>query len=195
MSETTIGAQWFSEYFDRYRKPLFESGVEGDLLALRNRVAECSDSGGKIVIVGNGGSAAIADHCAVDLSKNAGIRAISFAGAAWVSCLSNDFGYEEWVSRSLSMHADPRDVVVLISSSGASENMLRAAKTAKQLGMYVITLSGFAADNPLRRLGDLNLWVDSRAYNIVEMTHHIWLLAVIDALIGTAEYSSAGKGA
>jgi Phosphoheptose isomerase len=195
VSETKIDVQWFSTYFDRYRQPLFQSGVESDLLELRNRIAACNSSGGKVVIVGNGGSAAIADHCAVDLSKNAGIRAISFAGAAWVSCLANDFGYEEWVSRSISMHADSRDLVVLISSSGASENMLRAAKTAKKLGMGVVTLSGFAADNPLRGLGDLNLWVDSRAYNIVEMTHHIWLLAVVDALIGAAEYSSAGNGA
>lgn len=195
MSETKIDTQWFSKYFDRYRQPLFDSGVESDLLDFRNRIFACSAAGGKIIIVGNGGSAAIADHCAVDLSKNAGIRAISFAGAAWVSCLANDYGYEEWVSRSLSMHADSRDLVVLISSSGASENMLRAAKTAKGLGLYVVTLSGFAATNPLRGLGDLNLWVDSRAYNIVEMTHHIWLLAMVDSVIGAAEYSSAGKGA
>lgn len=192
MNDAKIDQKWFSDYFDRYRQPLFRSGVEADLIELRNRILSSRDAGGKVVIVGNGGSAAIADHCAVDLTKNAGIRAVSFAGAAWVSCLANDFGYEEWVARSLTMYADARDLIVLISSSGASENMLRAARTAQRLGMYVVTLSGFSPDNPIRQLGHLNFWVDSRAYNIVEMTHQIWLLAVCDALIGSAEYPAYG---
>ena len=93
------------------------------------------------------------------------------------------------------MHADAGDLVILISSSGASENMLRAAATAKAAGLYVVTMSGFAPDNPLRSLGDLNLWVNSRAYNIVEMTHQIWLLAVCDAIVGTSEYPASGPGA
>ena len=67
--------------------------------------------------------------------------------------------------------------------------MVNAAKRAKKLNMGVITFSGFNSDNPLRQLGDINFWVDSRAYNIVEMTHHIWLLAIVDYIIGHIEYS------
>ena len=76
-------------------------------------------------------------------------------------------------------------MAILISSSGKSQNILNGAKKAKNLGLSVITVSGFFPDNPLRKLGDLNLWVDSAEYNIVEMTHHVWLVAIIDYLIET----------
>ena len=56
-------------------------------------------------------------------------------------------------------------------------------KGAKLMGLNVITLSGFLPNNPLRKLGDVNLWVDSKAYNVVEMTHNIWLLSVVDYII------------
>ena len=89
------------------------------------------------------------------------------------------------------MYGESNDLVVLISSSGQSENILRAGRTARELGIPLVTLSGFAHDNPLRSLGDLNLWVESRAYNIVEMVHQVWLLSVCDAVIGSVEYSAS----
>ncbi len=183
-----IDRAWFDRYFDLYREALLENRPDEDLLRLRHEILQTRDSGGKVLIAGNGGSAAIADHCALDFTKNAGVRMVSFAGAPWVSCLANDYGYDQWVARSLDLHADDGDLVVLISSSGASANMLRAAERAKARGLFLVTLSGFGADNPLRRLGDINLWVNSRAYNVVEMTHHVWLVAVCDAIIGRAEY-------
>ena len=61
--------------------------------------------------------------------------------------------------------------------------MIKGAKRAKDMGLNVITLTGFLPNNPLRKLGDVNLWVDSKAYNIVEMTHNIWLLSVVDYII------------
>ena len=73
--------------------------------------------------------------------------------------------------------------MILISSSGQSPNILNGAKQAKEMKLPLVTLSGFRSDNPLRTMGDANLWVDSVAYNIVEMTHHVWLLAIIDYLI------------
>ena len=72
---------------------------------------------------------------------------------------------------------------MLISSSGQSENMIIGANKAKSLGVDVITLTGFSSDNPLRKLGSINFWVDSDKYNIVEMTHHVWLLAIVDYII------------
>ena len=85
--------------------------------------------------------------------------------------------------------AEPGDMAILISSSGNSPNMLNGAEKAKAMGLSLVTVSGFSEDNPLRKLGDLNLWVDSTAYNIVEMTHHVWLVAIIDYLIETNETS------
>ena len=86
-------------------------------------------------------------------------------------------------------YADSGDLAILISSSGKSQNILNAAKKAKEMGLSVITVSGFLSENPLRKLGDLNLWINSTEYNIVEMTHHVWLVAIIDYLIETKKLS------
>lgn len=137
----------------------------------------------KLIIVGNGGSAAIASHVAVDLTKNADVRAINFNEADLITCLANDYGYEHWVGQALDFYADEGDLLILISSSGSSVNIINAAKKAKEKGLMVITFSGFSKNNPLKSLGDLNFWVDSNEYNIVENTHSVWLLAVVDRLI------------
>jgi phosphoheptose isomerase len=73
--------------------------------------------------------------------------------------------------------------VILISSSGQSENIVNGALRAKELKLRLITFSGFRPDNPLRKTGDINFWVDSREYNIVEMVHQVWLLAIVDKII------------
>ena len=140
-------------------------------------------SGNKIIVVGNGGSAAMASHVAVDFTKAAGMRAINFNEADLITCFANDYGYEHWVAKALEAYADPGDLAILISSSGQSPNMLNGAKQAREMNLPLVTLSGFRADNPLRTMGDVNLWVDSTAYNIVEMAHHVWLVAIVDYLI------------
>jgi D-sedoheptulose 7-phosphate isomerase len=126
-----------------------------------------------------------ASHVTVDFTKAAGIRAINFNEADLITCFANDYGYENWVAQALEAYADQGELLILISSSGNSQNILNGAKKAKEMGLLVITLSGFLPDNPLRELGNLNLWVDSTEYNIVEMTHHVWLVAIIDYLIET----------
>ena len=105
--------------------------------------------------------------------------------------MSNDYGYERWIEKALELYADEGDLVVLISSSGKSINMLKAADYARNNDHVVVTFTGFVSDNPLKMRGGLNFWVDSRAYNIVEMTHQIWLLAVCDLIIGSAEYPAS----
>ncbi|MDZ4341098.1 MAG: SIS domain-containing protein, partial [Candidatus Binatia bacterium] len=132
-------------------------------------------------------SAAMASHVAVDLTKAAGVRAINFNEADLLTCLANDYGYEHWVEKALDFYADEGDLVILISSSGKSPNIVNGARRAHELKLRVITLSGFSPDNPLRALGEVNLWADSMAYNIVEMTHHIWLLALVDKLVVDSE--------
>ena len=125
----------------------------------------------------------MASHVSVDLTEAAEMRAINFNEADLLTCFANDYGYEHWVAKALEFYADEGDLVILISSSGQSPNMLNGAKQAREMGLPILTLSGFRSDNLLRTMGDLNLWVDSTAYNIVEMTHHVWLLAIIDYLI------------
>jgi len=175
-------------YFANYFKTIYQSLKTIDSAQLdqvATRVWKTDQSNKKIIVVGNGGSAAMASHVAVDFTKAAGIRAINFNEADLITCFSNDYGYEHWVAQALEAYADSGDMTILISSSGKSQNILNAAEKAKNMGLSVITVSGFSPNNPLRKLGDLNLWVDSSEYNIVEMTHHIWLVAIIDYLIET----------
>ena len=179
------------DFYKNYFKLLNEkiSDVDDKLLDKAvDLIKYVNNNKGKIIIVGNGGSAAMASHVAVDLTKNAGIKSINFNEADLLTCLANDYGYENWVSNALKFYAEKGDLAILISSSGSSRNILNGAKTAKELGLSVITLSGFKPDNPLRQLGDINFYVDSKGYNIVEMTHHVWLLAIVDRIIGKIEY-------
>ena len=154
-----------------------------DLRQIANLAQNVHLENRKIIVVGNGGSAAMASHVTVDFTKGAGIRAVNFNEADLLTCFANDYGYEFWVAKALEFYADSGDLAILISSSGQSPNMLNGAKQAKEMNLTTITLSGFRSDNLLRTLGDVNLWVDSTSYNIVEMTHHVWLLAIIDYLI------------
>jgi D-sedoheptulose 7-phosphate isomerase len=175
---------FYSEYFASIARCI--RNIETDCSMLERAVGLLGNVGtrkAKVILVGNGGSAAMASHVSVDLTKAAGLRAVNFNEADLVTCFANDYGYEHWVEKALESYADPHDLVVLISSSGSSSNIINAATTSKKMGLGLITFSGFSSENPLRKLGDLNFWADSTAYNIVEMTHHVWLLALVDKLI------------
>ena len=178
---------FYKNYFELLHEKI--AGVDNNLLdqavdMIKSTIANQR----KVIIVGNGGSAAMASHVAVDLTKNAGIRTINFNEADLLTCFANDYGYEHWVSQALKFYADKGDLAILISSSGSSKNILNGVKTAKEHGLQVMTFSGFNPENPLRKSGDINFYVDSKGYNIVEMSHHVWLLAIVDKIIGKIEY-------
>ena len=175
-------AEFFTGYFSELA---VQAGrvSSPDLLKAADVVDRSSANGGKVLVVGNGGSAAIAAHVAVDLVKAAGRRSMTFNESSLLTCYSNDFGYSVWVAEAISSFADAGDVAVLISSSGESDNIVNGAARALEMGLSVLTLSGFDAANRLRTMGDVNLWVDSSSYNVVEITHQTWLLAVVDYLI------------
>ena len=183
-----IDKKWLKNYLELYNNTIIDEGAINNLADFKELIFEAKSNGNKIIFVGNGGSAAISSHCAVDMTKNAGIRAVNFNEADLITCFANDYGYENWVVKALEFYSNKGDLVVLISSSGSSQNMVNAAKVAKQLKLKIITFTGFDKKNPLNRLGDLNFWVNSRAYNVIEMTHHIWILSVVDLIIGSAEY-------
>ena len=161
------------------------------LIKVRDLLIEVTNKNKKIIIVGNGGSAAIASHFSVDLTKNAKLRCLNFHDAGLITCFANDFGFERWVEKAIDFYGDEGDLLIIISSSGNSENMLNGVKAARNANFNsVVTLSGFSKDNPLNQLGDVNLWIDSKAYNFVENIHQIWLLAIVDLVIGKREYSA-----
>jgi D-sedoheptulose 7-phosphate isomerase len=179
-------------YLAEYRRLLENPEWPALIEAFRVRVVQAREAGGKLMLAGNGASASIASHLATDFAKQGKVRAMAFNDANLITALGNDCGYENWIAKAVEIYADPRDILVLISSSGRSPNVVKAAHEAKARGLYVAAFTGFAADNPLGAAADLNFWVDSRAYNIVECTHMILLAGVVDLLVGASEYSVTG---
>lgn len=138
------------------------------------------DRGSSVYVIGNGGSAGVASHAITDFVNVARLRAQTVHESSLLTCMANDYGYENAYARILSTLARPEDVLIAISSSGKSSNICNAAVKVRALGGFVITLSGFASSNPLRALGDLNIWLDSRDYGMVEIGHEFILHHIAD---------------
>ncbi|MFC1570446.1 SIS domain-containing protein [Candidatus Omnitrophota bacterium] len=134
-------------------------------------VLDTARSGGKLILIGNGASASIASHMATDFLKNCGVKAIAFSDSSLLTCLSNDLGYKYVFAKPTGMFAEENDILIAVSSSGKSENILKGVSAAKEKGSKVITLSGFGADNPLKKMGDVNFYVPSSEYGFVETIH------------------------
>ena len=173
---------FFSDYFCQLNR-LTTSLIESDLINVANKIINNQKLGGKVIVVGNGGSAAIASHVTVDLNKAAGIQAINFNDPAIITCFANDFGYENWVKEAIKIHCKSDDTVILISSSGESLNIINGMIEANLITESTVSLTGFNKNNTLSTLGSINLWLDSSVYNYVELVHNIWLLSMIDYII------------
>lgn len=144
--------------------------------------------GSVVYIIGNGGSAAVAEHIAIDLTKNAGLKALAVSGTPMLTTFSNDYGYENVFKKYIERFATKNDVLIAISSSGQSKNIVNACRAATKKKLKIITLSGFQADNPLRKLGHINFWVESKAFGYLEMLHGMILHWINDSLIGSETY-------
>ena len=140
------------------------------------------DRRNKVMFIGNGASASIASHMAADFWKNADVCATAFNDLAMLTCVSNDCGYENVFAKPIKMFAQPGDVLMAISSSGNSENILRAVRAARERGCSVISFSGFKAENALRGMGDLNFYVPAQSYGPVEVLHHALCHCIVDSL-------------
>ena len=128
-----------------------------------------------LYIVGNGGSAAVASHALIDFVNVAKINTQVLHESSLITCMANDYGYQNAYSRVLSEFLKPNDMLIAISSSGKSSNICNAAKIAKYKGAFVMTLTGFDMRNPLRHLGHFNFWLDSTDYGYVEIGHQFVL--------------------
>lgn len=194
MNSTQKDSNFLTNYlndFSNIIKP--NKDVIKNLIKVRDIFLKTSKKKGKILIFGNGGSAAIASHVSVDLTKNAKIRTVNFNESDLITCFSNDYGYERWIEKAVDFYADKNDTLVLVSSSGKSMNMVNACKAAKKKKIKVISFTGHTKNNPLSKITDLSLWINSKAYNFVENTHQIWLLTVCDLIIGKREYPAKKK--
>ena len=188
------------EKYDNYSE--FKNAIEhieasdnsGSVLKFNNGIdcavkmlSEIQNKKNRIYLVGNGGSAAIASHTAIDLLKNGNIPATAFNDASLLTCISNDIGFEDVFAKPIEMLAREGDLVICISSSGRSANIIKAAKTARAKGCAVLTLSGFEPDNPLRTLGNINFFVPSFSYGFLEIIHQYILHCILDAKMYTRD--------
>ena len=180
------------EYFKELQEAMMPNqAILEQLIEAKKSIIRTLDNKKKVIVIGNGGSAAMASHMSVDLTKNARVRSINFNEADLLTCFANDFGYDDVYSKAIEFYADEGDVLIAISSSGSSQNILNAVKQAKlQNFSSIMTFSGMAANNQLNQMGDNNFWVNSRAYNIIENTHQVWMLSLVDMIIGKSEYSA-----
>jgi len=184
----------FGSYVGLYLETLFNAtreaectGAGGDPMTLGaatvwvcNLCHETHGSGGKIMFIGNGGSMGIAAHMAVDFSKNGGLRSMALGDSAVLTCLGNDFGYHDVFARQIEWHGSASDVLMAISSSGESPNIIKGVRAARLKGSRIVTFSGFREDNPLRRMGDVNFYIRAEEYGFVELAHQTLLHAMLD---------------
>lgn len=183
-----------NDYFDTLAKAAKEAQVtdsQANSLERENawqqavkHVRATHEAGNKLMFIGNGGSAGIASHMAIDYSKNGNIRSMAFNDGAALTCLGNDLGYEQVFAKQIDLHARAGDLLIAISSSGKSQNILNAAKVARERGCAIYTFTGFSSGNPLRKMGDLNFYVDSGEYGFVEISHLALIHSILDLEMG-----------
>lgn len=149
----------------------------------------------RVFFVGNGGSAGIASHMTTDWMKNGGFAALCLNDGSQLTCLGNDLGFDQIFAKPLQMHARPGDLLIAISSSGNSPNILNAVEAARQRQASVITLSGFKPDNKLRRIGDVNFYVPKEHYGFVEISHLAICHALLDLTMGWRAEAEKGLAA
>ena len=173
----------FNKYFKNYNKSIYEllNNVDTSLIDKSvSLIDDCNKKNCKIFIVGNGGSSSIANHVSIDFVKAANIKSYTFNNSNLITAFANDYGHDNWICEAIKVFLQKNDVLILISSSGASKNILNAAKYCKNNKINFITFSGFNPNNQLSQMGNVNIHIKSKNYNFIEMSHHIILVSIVD---------------
>jgi len=173
----------YQKFFKDYNKSISDLLDNVDISLIDKSVAlilECKQNNGKVYVVGNGGSSSIASHVSVDFAKAANIPSDTFNNSNLITCFANDYGHDNWIKEAIKAYTNQNDILILISSSGTSKNIVNAAHYCKDNKIPLITLSGFDTNNSLAQLGNVNIHVPSKKYNFIEMAHHIILVSIVD---------------
>jgi phosphoheptose isomerase len=190
--DTTTPGRYLAAYSERLRTALDridENALEQVIL----RISEAAAAGNRVYSIGNGGSAAVADHLCCDFTKGTHVPghpvvdAVSLtSNVALYSAIANDFGFTSVFSRQLRMFGQRGDVLIAISSSGESANILEAVDEARELGMTTVGLTGFSGGHLKERV-DHALHVDVNNYGIVEDAHQLVMHVMAQYLVHTRE--------
>ena len=173
----------FEKYFKNYNQSIYDLLIDLDTSLIDRSVKlilKCKRNNGKVFIVGNGGSSSIASHVSVDFAKVANVPSNTFNNANLITCFANDYGHENWIKEAIKAYTQKNDILILISSSGNSKNIINAAKYCNENNIPLITFSGFDKENNLAKLGNINIHINSKNYNYIEMSHHIILVSIVD---------------
>ena len=180
---------FYNQYFYKINRAILSIDIHR-LEKLYNLILKTSKLKGTIFLFGNGANISTASHAATDFTKNAKIKTISLNDPNLITCFSNDYGFKNWIVKALEYYTSKKDLVILLSASGQSKNLIKAAEYCRKKKITVVTITGFKKNNSLAKKGNLNLWIDSKAYNIVEIAQMSILLSMIDKKIGSEVYSS-----
>jgi len=158
-----------------------------EIAAMARVLLHCFRSGGKVLICGNGGSACDAMHFAEELTGRfrkipPALPAIPLTDAAHLTCVANDWAFAHTFSRHIAALGKPEDILIALSTSGDSENIVRAVEQAKQAGMGVILLLGKSGGHVLHK-GDFQLVVPSQCSERIQEIH----MMVLHILVETVE--------
>ncbi len=149
----------------------------------KDRTFDIRESNKRVFFIGNGASASMASHFAADLAKNGRVNTEVFTDLSLMTAIANDISYDRIFAEPLKMKMHQGDMLVAISSSGNSSNVLYGVETAGELGGIVITLSAMKEENNLRRSGDLNFYTPAQTYGLAETAHaailHFWMDSLI----------------
>lgn len=184
-------------YFEKYERAIADAlastqfrGVDTDipckekgLEEWQKLTLETKSTSGTIYFVGNGASASMSSHMSLDVTKNGGIKSLTFNDSAFLTAISNDIDYESVFALPIEKFGQEDDMLIAISSSGGSANIVAAVNAAKKQKMKVVTLTGMKPENPVRQLGDLNVYVPAETYGIVECCHQILVHCWLDKLM------------
>ena len=176
------------QYFSEIQSLLSVDGLHEMLERSMQLIADAKDRGGKIMVVGNGGSAGIASHAAIDFSKQAKVPAMTLHDVALVTALSNDYGYEYWVQKTIEYYSKPNDLLIVLSVSGESPNLVNGVNYALQQNLKVISFTGKKSTNTIKQLSTIGFFVNSKSYNIVEGLSMMWLTTIVDMFVGKSVY-------
>lgn len=144
---------------------------EEAFIKIKEKFDAMQNEGSTIYLIGNGGSSGIISHVSVDLMNTCKIKAVPLTDNSQLTCFANDYGYENIFSKQLETYISPGDTLIAVSSSGNSRNILNAVSIALNKKVTSITFSGFSKANSLRKKGDINLWINSSSYGMVEIGH------------------------
>ncbi len=177
----------YLETFKEILKSLVILDNNGNILSensvwsiISRKLNETKDKNGVIYLVGNGGSSGIVSHASVDFLNTCKIKAIPLTDSSQLTCFANDYGYENVFAKPLDNLILQNDILIAVSSSGSSKNIINAVEVARSKGAFILTLSGFEPDNPLKQLGDLNYWLNSNHYGMIEIGHSLILHFIAD---------------